>query len=556
MKSALHHKLKVAWLRCSFNLLLEQFGLVVFLAGIAVVLAALAERLLGFTTVGAAGAYVLGGVTILAGLLLWLWKWPSRMQTALLIDERLALKERFSTALALAGSKDPFVAAAKSQAQELARTVKLSNHFKVRPTRRWLYAIGSWAVATAVLAFMPALDLLSRQANRLQSLQRQEQLAQARQDVKTAADRISAAVKELGDSEMAAELAALSHMNLGAKPEQIRRQAIRKLGDLSENIQKLQNDQRLAMLKPMQDMLKNLRSSPQAFSQELYLALARGQMGKAAEMIKQFQKQLAEGELSDRQRQDLAQQLGELGKQLEELAKQNAEFEKELQAAGLNKDLAKLSPEQLRKALQESGLTVEQIEQLLQKQSACQAASAACNRLGQGMAQAGMAGADGMLNSDELAELAGQLYSLEALGQDLALAQASLDEIGRAIGMLGEADCLGGGGQGPWQEGFSQSQGMGTGGPGIGFGPRGTTEGGDTDLQKTRAQSKQGKGPTIASWYFKGPQVKTEARRDFAEVIQTSRDGAAEAVSENQIPRKYEESIKKYFGQLEESAAE
>jgi hypothetical protein len=56
----------------------------------------------------------------------------------------------------------------------------------------------------------------------------------------------------------------------------------------------------------------------------------------------------------------------------------------------------------------------------------------------------------------------------------------------------------------------------------------------------------------IASWYFKDVQIKGEARRDFTEVVEAGRANAAEAISENQIPRKYEDAMKKYFGQLEQ----
>ncbi len=163
----------------------------------------------------------------------------------------------------------------------------------------------------------------------------------------------------------------------------------------------------------------------------------------------------------------------------------------------------------------------------------------------------------GGLSSDELAELLEQLDSLEALSQELALGQASLDEIERAICALGQGGCKGGtcGGHGLYARGPVLGQGSGTGGPGRGYGPRDTAEDGTANFKKTRVDNKAAKGPVIASWYFKGPQMTTEARREFADVVQASKDGAAEAISENQIPRKYEESIKKYFGQLAESAA-
>ena len=48
-------------------------------------------------------------------------------------------------------------------------------------------------------------------------------------------------------------------------------------------------------------------------------------------------------------------------------------------------------------------------------------------------------------------------------------------------------------------------------------------------------------------------QVKGEARRTFSDVVQAGRASAAEAISENEIPRRYEGAVKEYFSQLEES---
>jgi len=69
-------------------------------------------------------------------------------------------------------------------------------------------------------------------------------------------------------------------------------------------------------------------------------------------------------------------------------------------------------------------------------------------------------------------------------------------------------------------------------------------------------KNKQEQGPAIASWYFQESQIKGEAKREFTEVVQAARDGAAAAISDNEIPRKYEEAIKNYFGRLEQSGGE
>ena len=167
------------------------------------------------------------------------------------------------------------------------------------------------------------------------------------------------------------------------------------------------------------------------------------------------------------------------------------------------------------------------------------------------MAACGMG--SGGLSGDDLAEAIGQLDALESLQQELMLTQATLDEINQAIACLGKGMCQGLGCYGPWQEGPVEGYGPGTGGPGRGFGPRKSDTEGQTDSKSTRVQSHAESGPIIASWYFKGSQVKGDTQLDFSEVVQAARDNAAEAVNENEIPRKYEKAVKKYFGELEEA---
>jgi hypothetical protein len=373
----------------------------------------------------------------------------------------------------------------------------------------------------------------------------------AQKDIKQTTSSVKLAVKQLGNPELDAELAKLTEMPKGLKPDIAKRQAIRKLGDIGDKLKKMQSNMQPGSVELMQRMLKQLRGSPNALSQKLQLALAKGNFAQASNLMKQFQKQLLEGKLSEQQRKALSQQLQNLARQLQELARKNEQFEAELEKLGLNKKLAKLNEEQLRKALQNQGLSQEKIEQLLQKMAACRSACSRCSGIGKAMAACG-AGAGG-LSGDELAAVAEQLDELEAIRQQIMLTQATLDEIERAIGCLGQGMCQGLGYQGPFREGLAERYGPGTGGPGRGYGPRGSDEDGQTSTKKTRIKNKTGQGPVVASWYFKGTQVKGQAKRDFSEVIQAGRDSAAEAISENQIPRRYEESVKKYFGQLEES---
>jgi hypothetical protein len=114
--------------------------------------------------------------------------------------------------------------------------------------------------------------------------------------------------------------------------------------------------------------------------------------------------------------------------------------------------------------------------------------------------------------------------------------------------------CDGVGGQSPFERGERDEYASGSGGPGQGFGPRDSDSEGQVGTKTSRVDGKSEQGPVIASWYFKDTQVKGEARRDFTEVVEAGRARAADAITENQIPRKYEEAVKKYFGQLEQQA--
>jgi RNA polymerase-interacting CarD/CdnL/TRCF family regulator len=401
---------------------------------------------------------------------------------------------------------------------------------------------------------MPQKDLLGFLSKKEQEQEKTKQLQQAKVDIKDAASPVKLAVKQLGEPELADALATLEQMPEDARPQEIKRQAIRKLGDLSDKVRKMQSGAQLDSINMLQKMFKQLRGSADPFSQKLRLALAKGDFAQASNLLNQLQKELSDGKLNDQQRKALSEQMQTLAKQLAELAKKNDELEKELEKLGLDKKLAQLSEQQLRQSLQKKGLAADKIEELLRKAAASRSASMKCAGLGRAMAACG-AGAGG-LSGDELAAVMEQLDDLESLQQQLMLTQATLDEIARAIGYLGEGMCYEPGGYGPFAEGYSRGAGGGTGGPGIGYGPRKTDETGETATKRVRTKNKPGQGPVIASWYFKESQIKGEATRDFTEVIQAARDGAAEAITENEIPRKYEEAIKSYFGQLEQSGGE
>jgi hypothetical protein len=543
-----HKKVRAVQVRCGLNLLLQQTGRVLAVAGLLAGLAVLVQRLLAVVMVTPVALWVFGGVAAVVVLFLWILRLPGRMQASLLLDERLGLRERFSTTLALADWDDPFAQAARTESLAAVQRVSLRGHFPISLSRSWYYGAGTWLIAIALVVLMPQKDLLGLLKKQQQQERQTKQVEQAKAEVKQTTDVVKAVVEKLDDPALQEELKKLDGLAQAGQPQEVKREAIKTLGDLSDKLKQMQGNTQIDAANMMQQMLQRLRGSTDPFSQQLRMALAKGDLAQAASMLSQLQKDLAGGKLSDQQRKDMAQQLQQLAKELQKLAEQKRDLEQELEKLGLDKKLAQMNEQQLKQALQQQGLKPEQIEQFMKKMAASQMASGKCSGLAQAMAACG-AGAGG-LSADELSDAMDQLSALESVQQQAMLLRASLDEVSRCIGCLGDA--MGEGRQGPWQEGWSDRMGAGSGGPGRGFGPRNSDTAGQTANKATRSKNASGEGPVIASWYFKDTQVKGEARRDFTEVVQAGRANAAEAISENQIPRKYEDAVKKYFGQLEQ----
>lgn len=534
----LQTKIRAVQVRCGVNLFLRQAGRVLAVAGAVAVLAVLAERLIAVRLLTAWGIWSFWCAAAIALLVLWVLSLPNRMAASLLLDERLKLNERVSTTLALAHSDDPFASAARVESLNVIRQTNLAGHFPIAMSRSWAYGAGAWTVAIALALLLPQQDLLGFRRER-QNQQKKAQIAQeAQTQVKKAVQQAKAALRAIGEPNLIADLKKLDELGHEAGPEEVKREAIKTLGDLAQRIQQMQ----AGATDALQQMLKQLRGSGDPFSQQIRLALAKGEFGQAAKMLAQLQSQLSDGSLSEEKRKALAAQMQELGKELTKLSEQKRQIEEELARLGLDKKLAQASSEQLRQALQKQGLSPEMVDQLMKKVEAGQTASAQCAELGQALA-----GSD--LSGDGLSAAIDELDALDAMEQQMIQLEVSLAEISGALGGLGRNLR-----SGHWEV----SEGGEEGGYGQGIGLKAGRDhviaSDPLTANKMERAPTQGKGgPVVASWYFRDAQVKGEAQRSFTEVVQAGRASAAEAISENQIPRRYEDAVKTYFNQLEEN---
>ncbi|MGE5293873.1 MAG: hypothetical protein ACM3VT_03515 [Solirubrobacterales bacterium] len=539
-------KVQAVRVRCGVNVLLRQAGKVLAAAGVVAALAVLAERLLAVRVLTPWSLWGFAGVVVATVLVLWVLNWPTRMQASLLLDERLGLHERVSTTLAFAQSDDPFARAARDESLNVLRYANLAGHFPIKLSRSWVYGAGTWAATIMMVLLIPQKDLLGflREQQEQQKKTLAAQVAQTQ--VKKATEKVKDAVRALGDPNLVAELKKLDELGQRSEPQEVKREAIKALGDLSDKLKQMQAGSKLAAADVLQQTLKQLRGSVNPLSQQLRMSLAKGDFSQAANMLAQLQSQLNSGTLSADQRKELAAQMQDLGKELQKLADQKKQLEGELAKLGLDKKLATANSEQLRQALQKQGLSKENIDQLMKKIEAGQAAFAQCSSLGQALG--GAASGDGTLSAEGLTGAIDELGSLDALQQEAFMLEASLADVTNLMGQLGAG----------MSEQWDIGPGGGYGGKGIGLDTVDqhivTSDPLAANKMAKAPSRSSGSGTAVASWYFRDTQIKGEAQRPLAEVVQAGRATAAEAISENQIPRRYEDAVKTYFNQLEQSA--
>ena len=543
MQADIQRKIAIARIRLAVVELFESARGVLLFAGIIALLAVLTQKLLAVRLVNSYFVWGLSAACVIATFGWWFRRIPSKQKACLIIDSRLRLRERASTLTALERSGDIFAQAACNEAQDTIRKTSLAGHFPIRVSKNWFYSVGLWAAAVLLVMFLPQYDLLGYLRREDEEAKRTQEIKLAEKMVEQTAGSVKLAVKQLGDEQLAKELEDLAAAKPEQTPEEIKRQAIQKLGDLSDKLKQLEAGMNKEALELSKQMLKDLKPASEPFSQKLQQAIAKGDFGLARDMLQEFRQQLEQGQLSDEQKRQLSEQLQNLGKQLEQLTADNKTLEEALEKFGLDKKLSKLSAEEFQKMLQQQSLSPKQIEQLMQKFNACKSACSNCSALASAMAACGAAG----LSGGDLEELAAQLSELESFEEQLKLVSAGLSEIENAIGCLGQGMCL----NDAWSDSDKPSNTAG-----LGPGEKHMGDPIEVDPKATKVQGKTGEGQAVASWYFKGEQVKGESSRELDQRIKAAKDSAAQAISEQQIPRRYEESVKKYFGGLEEQVQE
>ncbi len=244
------------------------------------------------------------------------------------VDRRLALKDRLSSAISLAGSEaspalarggDPFIALAIADAEEAAGKVDLRRTIPVRFRWHW----GAWPVMTAMAVvggvLLPTWNVLSDGPRKQELAQRaQEQRREAATEVRSAVELAKKSGSDVAEIASPKELAALeqleSELQSGHKDaDAARQESARTLEKIASRLDDQAESARMEADATRKRLAQTAGEAGPAES-SLTRAMRQGDLAAARAAAQSVMSGL--GELSPQERRQLAQDLEQLSKDL------------------------------------------------------------------------------------------------------------------------------------------------------------------------------------------------------------------------------------------------
>ncbi|MGZ3379164.1 MAG: hypothetical protein ACXVBB_02745, partial [Isosphaeraceae bacterium] len=268
------------------------------------------------------------------------------------------------------------------------------------------------------------------------------------------------------------------------------------------------------------------------FSKEL----AKGDFKKAAEQLKELQQKLEKGEMTQAEKKALQEQLAEMTKKLKEVAnmeERKNQLDQALKNGGLSREQYEREVEKLKqqskclKQLEQLAGKLGQAQQALKKGDTKQAAEAL------GMTQ------------QQLAQMAKQLEEMEALDSAMAdvmdakngMSEDGMNQLGQMMNGMGSMDSM--------RRGMGQGLGRGR---GLGDRPEAPDE---TATYSTKVQQQVRKGKAVLQGFTQPSKtVKGESVIDIQGEMEAASASAADALSNQKIPKNVEKHIRAYYDQI------
>ena len=483
-----------------------------------------------FALAAGAGVVIAAGVALLSG--------PSRVDAATALDRAFHLHERVSSALTLPEDfrGTPAGRALIADAIRRVEAVDVASAFGFRlPRRAWAPIVP--ALIGVALLYAPAWPTPNvRAASPSKPLDPKAVARQSETLAKKVAARREAIDKEKFPEaqNLLAEIEKKS-TELAKSPTAQKDKVLVEMNKLSDALKERQkqlgNPEQLS--KQLQQLKEMGEKGP---ADQLAKELARGDFAKAVEQVKQLQEKMKSDKLSQAEKKALERQLGEAAKKLSDLANME-ERKKQLDEARKNGGLSQQQYEREMEKLQQQAKSMEKFQQLAQKLGQCQQA---------------MQNGDSQKAAQAMNDAASQLSDMAKNMEEMQALDDALAEVMDAKNGMSEGTNRFGDGMNGMGDGFSdrRSNSNNASGRGRGAGDRAEAAD-DTATFKTKTDQQIQKGKAIFQGFGEpGKAVKGEARIDIQAELEAGSAGAADALSNQRIPKSVEKHVRAYYDQL------
>ena len=488
------------------------------------------------------------GLAVLGGAATAFWRGPDPTDAAVALDRAFGLNERLSTALTLpeALRDTPAGRALIADAIRHVADLDVASRFGLQLPRRAWAPLVPLALAGLVLLGPDGLRAVARartpEAAPSTAAEQKAVTKQTSALAKKAAERRQAMDKEkFAEADRLLAQVEKAASELAKAPPAKKDQAMVAMNKLTDAVKERQKQlgSPEQVGRQLQQLAQMANDGP---ADQFAKDLAKGDFAKAAQDLKQIKEKLAAGKMTEPEKQALKQQVGEMAKEMEKLAnlaQRKAQLDEAKKNGGLSeeqyqKEMAKLEDQAKKlQGLQKMAGQLAKAEEALKQGDTQKAAEAL------GMSQ------------QQLQQLAQQAQEMQGLEGALADLQAAKN------GMSGEgmdAD------DNQFGDSFNQlGQGRGGRGDGNGNGRgQGRGEGDRPEAPdnvasfNTRTKNQQGKGAAIIEGTAP-PQGQTKGTSQITiqGEVEAAADGtAADALTNQKIPRSVEKHIRGYFDQI------
>jgi hypothetical protein len=472
----------------------------------------------------------------------------NQLDAAIEIDRRFDLRERVASSLSLSGEEQTSEAgrAVVNDALRAVGRIDVDEKFRLKIDRRaWL------PLVPAAIVFVLVTFVDNRKAE--SSLDPNSAANIAKQVKKS----IESPRKKLEEKRKKAEQQKLEAAGLFKKIEQGMRElsekkdidrtkAAVKLNDLKQQLE--ERRQQLGgkdALKEQFQSMKNLGAGP---AEKAAQAMKQGDWQKALKEIEKLAKDLRGGNLSDKDKEQLAKQLQQMKDKLEAAAQARKQA---------MDDLKKQIDQQRRQGnLAKAGELQQKLDQM-QKQ---QQQQNRLQQLAQQMAQAqqSLQQGDSQKAAEAMAQMAQELEKMQQEMNEMEMLNAAMDDLEMAKDAMACEACMGEGCEAcqgnlanmGFGENFEGEPGMGM-GAGRGRGPR-PEERNATNLRDTQVRQKPGRGTATIAGMVEGPNLKGEVTQNIQEEMATLSAEPADPLTSDRLPKSRRQHAEQYFQLLRE----